>query len=144
MLFRSEGKVIKLVQQSPFRTAPFCDHFGLCGGCKWQHMTYDGQVQFKEKQVRDAMERIAKIKSPNISPILKAPEINFYRNKMEYTFTNKRYLLNEEMNIEGPKELNGLGFHIPEKFNKVVDIHTCFLQDKRADQIRLFVREFAK
>jgi len=139
-----EGRVTRILQSSPHRTEPFCEHFGICGGCKWQHMNYDAQLFFKEKQVRDNMERIAKIPHPPMSPIFHAPSSRYYRNKMEFTFTNKRYLLNEEMNSEGPKNMDGLGFHIPGKFNKVIDIHTCYLQDKRANDIRLFVRDFTK
>jgi 23S rRNA (uracil1939-C5)-methyltransferase len=139
-----EGRIARILTESPYRTTPFCEHFGICGGCKWQHMTYDAQILFKEKQVRDAMERIAKIVSPPISPILGAPGTTHYRNKMEFTFTNKRYLLTEEMHVEGEKDMDGLGFHIPGKFNKVLDLNDCHLQDNRANTIRLFVKAFTK
>jgi 23S rRNA (uracil1939-C5)-methyltransferase len=139
-----EGRIARMVQESPYRITPFCEHFGICGGCKWQHMTYDSQIQFKEKQVRDAMERIAKIPNPPVAPILGATGTIHYRNKMEFTFTNKRYLLEAEMLVEGDKDMDGLGFHIPGKFNKVLDLHRCYLQDKRADDIRLFVKTFTK
>ena len=139
-----EGRIARILTESPYRTTPFCEHFGICGGCKWQHMTYDAQIMFKEKQVRDAMERIAKIVSPPISPILGAPATTHYRNKMEFTFTNKRYLLSEEMHVEGEKDMDGLGFHIPGKFNKVLDLKECHLQDTRANTIRLFVKAFTK
>ncbi len=137
-----EGKAIKITRLSPWRAEPFCEHFGLCGGCKWQNLDYDAQIRFKEKLVRDAMERLAKIPAPPIDPILGAKNIKNYRNKMEFTFTNKRYLLKEEMDFEGERQMDGLGFHIPGKFNKVLDINICYLQDHRADEIRLFVRNF--
>ncbi len=139
-----EGRIIRMITPSPHRTEPFCEHFGICGGCKWQHMIYDGQLHFKEKQVRDAMERIAKITAPPLAPILGAPITTHYRNKMEFTFTNKRYLLNEEMHVQEEKDMDGLGFHIPGKFNKVLDLKQCYLQDARANNIRLFVRKFTK
>ena len=137
-----EGVVANIVQPGAYRSEPFCDHFGLCGGCKWQHMNYSAQLQFKEKQVRDAMIRLAKIPDALVLPIAGGVTDRYYRNKMEFTFTNKRYLLKEEMDHDGERQMNGLGFHIPGKFNKVLDIHTCYLQDQRADAIRKMVRDF--
>ncbi len=139
-----EGRIAKMLTESPNRAIPFCEHFGICGGCKWQHMKYDAQIFFKEKQVRDAMQRIDKIPVPPLSPILFAPQSTHYRNKMEFTFTNKRYLLTEEMNRDEVKDMDGLGFHIPGKFNKVLNLNQCYLQDTRANDIRLFVREFTR
>lgn len=138
-----EGRVFRIVEPSPHRDIPFCEHFGLCGGCKWQHMQYNAQIKFKEKLVRDVMQRIAKIPDPPVNPILGGPSTTHYRNKLEFTFTNKRYLLKEEMNEDFLKEMNGLGFHIPGKFNKVLDIHKCHLQDNRSNEIRNFVKSFA-
>ena len=138
-----EARVVNLVTPSPWRTTPVCEHFGLCGGCKWQNLEYQSQLQFKEKNVRDAMERIAKLESPVIEPIKGSEAIYEYRNKLEFTFTNKRYLLKEEMNDSGAHQMNGLGFHIPGKFNKVLDINDCHLQDQRSGEIRRFVRQFA-
>lgn len=137
-----EGRVIRVVTPSPFRDEPFCTHFGLCGGCKWQNLQYEAQLKFKEKVVRDAMQRIAKIEQPVIAPIIGGAQHKLYRNKMEYTFTNKRYLLKEEMESTEEKQMNGLGFHIPGKFNKVLHIHNCHLQDSRADDIRNFVHSY--
>jgi len=137
-----EGRVSELVKPSPWRTTPVCSHFGLCGGCKWQNLDYDAQLRFKEKVVRDAMERIAKIESPPINAIEGGEHITHYRNKLEFTFTNKRYLLKEEMDDTFEKQMNGLGFHIPGKFNKVLDIDICYLQDERSSLIRKFVRSF--
>ncbi len=139
-----EARILRIITPSPHRVEPFCQHFGICGGCKWQHMNYESQIHFKEKQVKDAMERIAKITDPPITQIQGAPLTTHYRNKMEFTFTNKRFLLSEEMQFEGEKNMDGLGFHIPGKFNKVLDLNQCYLQDARANTIRLFVRDFTK
>ena len=138
-----EARVVTITTPSPWRTTPVCEHFGLCGGCKWQQLDYQAQLRFKEKNVRDAMERIAKLESPEIKPIAGSKNIYQYRNKLEFTFTNKRYLLKEEMNADGVHQMNGVGFHIPGKFNKVLDINNCHLQDQRSDQIRRFVRQYA-
>ncbi len=138
-----EGVVDTIIQPSAYRQEPFCQHFGLCGGCKWQHMTYAAQIHFKEKQVHDAVQRLAKITDTSYNPVSGCDPDVFYRNKMEYTFTNKRYLLKDEMNDPEAKQMNGLGLHIPGKFNKVLHIETCFLQDKRADSIRKMVYDFA-
>lgn len=138
-----EGKLLNLKEPSPWRTTPDCSHFGICGGCRWQHLEYGAQLRFKEKMVIDAMQRIAHISDPPISPIAGSEAIFHYRNKLEFTFTDRRYLLHEEMDQQEDKELNGLGFHIPGKFNKVLDIHRCHLQDHRSDAIRNFVRDFA-
>ncbi len=139
-----EGRIERLVTPSPYRTEPFCEHFGICGGCKWQHMTYASQLQFKEKQVRDAMERLAKIPDPPMNSIRGAAATRYYRNKMEFTFTDRRYLLESEISDTREKEMNGLGFHIPGKFNKVLNLNHCYLQDAQADEIRLFVGNWTK
>lgn len=138
-----EARVVKITTHSPWRTTPVCEHFGLCGGCKWQQLEYSAQLRFKEKNVRDAMERIARLITPVIEPITGSKNIYQYRNKLEFTFTNKRYLLKEEMNDSGIHEMNGLGFHIPGKFNKVLNINNCHLQDGRSDEIRNFVKQYA-
>ena len=137
-----EARVTEIVEASPWRTDPFCIHFGLCGGCKWQNLQYEAQLRFKEKVVRDAMERLGKISNPPISPIAGGANTTHYRNKLEFTFTNKRYLLKEEMDDTFEKQMNGVGFHIPGKFNKVLDIYECHLQDDRSNFIRRFVRDF--
>jgi 23S rRNA (uracil1939-C5)-methyltransferase len=137
-----EARVVQMIEPSPWRIEPFCEHFGLCGGCKWQNLQYSAQLQFKEKVVRDAMERIAKLPKLNLNSIAGGANITHYRNKLEFTFTNKRYLLKEEMDDTFEKEMDGLGFHIPGKFNKVLNIHDCYLQDDRSNKIRLFIRDF--
>jgi 23S rRNA (uracil1939-C5)-methyltransferase len=138
-----EGKAIRIISHSPNRTEAVCSHFGICGGCKWQNLSYTTQLQFKEKHVHDAMQHIGGLKNVIIHPIIGSQPEYHYRNKLEFTFTSKRYLLKEEMNGDPVKQMNGLGFHIPGRFNKVMNIDQCYLQDERSDAIRNFVRETA-
>ncbi len=139
-----EGKVIRFHEYSADRVKPRCIHFGVCGGCKWQHLPYDLQLKYKEKQVRDNLMRIGKIELPDINPILGSKEIFMYRNKLEYTFSNKRWLTKEEVDsgTEFEKE-NALGFHIPGLFDKVLDITECHLQPEPSNSIKNAVREYA-
>jgi 23S rRNA (uracil1939-C5)-methyltransferase len=126
------------------RVKPFCEHFGTCGGCKWQHIPYKHQLAFKQREVLNNLQRIGKIELPEISPILASPEERFYRNKLEFTFSNKRWLSEEEMEAdEIIDDKNGLGFHIPGMFDKVIDISECHLQRQPSNDIRLAVRDFA-
>ncbi len=140
----AEGHIVNIIKPSEIRQDPFCQHFGVCGGCKWQHMPYSEQLKHKQQQVKDAMERIAKIPIPEINPILGSTRTLFYRNKLEFTFSNKCWLTFEEMKsgIEFT-DRNALGFHIPGAFDKVLDIKKCWLQDDISNQIRLFIREYA-
>ena len=140
----AEGHIVNLVKPSEVRCEPFCQHFGVCGGCKWQHLPYDEQLKYKQQQVKDAMERIAKIPIPEINPILGSANTQFYRNKLEFTFSNKCWLTFEEMRsgVEFP-DRNALGFHIPGAFDKVLDIKKCWLQDDISNEIRLFIRNYA-
>lgn len=131
-------------EYSKYRTQPFCKHFGVCGGCKWQHMSYEGQLAFKAQTVKNAMERIAKIDAGEIRPIMGSPTQEFYRNKMEFAFSSKRWLSREELEQENPVEVReGLGLHRPGAFDKVVDIQYCHLQDDYSNSIRNGVREYA-
>lgn len=139
-----EARLVRIKTLSPYRTEPFCEHFGVCGGCKWQNLQYESQLRYKEKQVRDAMTRIAKLENPVILPIQGSATIKHYRNKLDFSFTNKRFLLKEEMNHEGEKEMDGVGFHIPGKFNKVLDVLNCHLQEPLSDRIRNFIRDITK
>ena len=138
-----EAKMIKLEVPSPHRTVSPCEHFGTCGGCKWQHMDYKSQLSFKQKHVFDSLTRLAKVEFPEVKPILGAEEIYNYRNKLEYTFSAKKWLTVEE--IESGKEFNrnALGFHIPGSFDKILDIFNCHLQKEPSNAIRNSVREFA-
>jgi 23S rRNA (uracil1939-C5)-methyltransferase len=139
-----EGKVLKFHAYSPDRITPRCAHFGVCGGCKWQHLPYNLQLKFKEKQVRDNLIRIGKIEQPVLDPIIGSSEIYLYRNKLEYTFSNKRWLTREEVEsgTEFEKE-SALGFHIPGLFDKVLDIEECHLQPEPSNSIRNAVRKYA-
>ena len=139
-----EGRIHNLVKASEHRTDPFCEHFGVCGGCKWQHLNYDAQLQFKQKSVSDALQRLAKVDVSGMEPILGSKESHYYRNKLEYTFSDKRWLTDEDMkdNPEG-REMNALGYHIPGRFDKILDINHCYLQADPSNEIRNKVREYA-
>lgn len=134
----AEAHITRLVQPSDNRVEPKCRHFTICGGCKWQHLPYKEQLRWKQQQVEDAMTRIAKIEMPPLSPILGSENIWAYRNKMEYTFSNKKWRTWEE--VKSGKEFadfsNALGFHIPGAFDKVLHIEECILQDDLGNQIR--------
>ena len=139
-----EGRVVKFHEYSSDRIKPRCIHFGVCGGCKWQHLPYRLQLHYKEKQVRDNLTRIGKIELPEINPIIGSSEIFMYRNKLEYTFSDKRWLTKEEVvsDVKFEKE-DALGFHIPGLFDKVLDIEECHLQPKPSNSIKNAVRQYA-
>ncbi len=141
----AEAHILNMVKPSPLRTEPACIHFGTCGGCKWQHLPYPEQLKQKHTQVKDALERIGKIELPEINPVLGSQNIWGYRNKMEYTFSNKKWRTWEE--IKSGKDFedsdNGLGFHIPGAFDKVLHIDECHLQDDLGNRLRNFVYDFA-
>lgn len=139
----AEGKVMRIVEKSPNRVEPLCEHFGVCGGCKWQILPYADQIRYKEKQVVDNLTRLGKIELPEVSPILGSKKTEFYRNKLEFTFSNKRWLTEEQISSnESFDNMNGLGFHIPGAFDKVLDINKCWLQDDISNQIRNFIRQY--
>lgn len=140
-----EGKVVKIHKESDLRVKPECSHFGLCGGCKWQHLSYETQLHYKQKQVKDAIERIAKVPCAAFLPIIKSEKQYYYRNKLEYTFSNRRWLISLDATKEegGPDELNGLGFHLPGMFDKILDIDHCYLQRDPSNDIRLAVKDYA-
>lgn len=141
----AEAHIEKMIEPSPIRVAPRCEHFTICGGCKWQHLPYDEQLKFKQQQVEDALTRIAKVELPPISPILGSEKIWGYRNKMEYTFSNKKWRTWED--VKSGKEFtdspNALGFHIPGGFDKVYHIEECHLQDDLGNRIRNFIYDYA-
>lgn len=139
-----EGKIIKIHEPSEIRVTPQCKHFGICGGCKWQHLKYKEQLAIKEETVRNNLIRIGHLELPKITPILGAPESYHYRNKMEFSFSNQRWLTNEE--IAGQDALahrNGLGLHIPGRWDRVLDLQECLLQGAPSNDIRLSIRNFA-
>lgn len=139
------GKIIKFHKYSEHRVEPVCEHYGLCGGCKWQHIDYNFQLQFKQKQVKDALERIGHISINNMMPIIGADDIYFYRNKLEFTFCDFRWMPTGEFESEDKenRNLNGLGFHLPNMFDRVININKCHLQPDPSNSIRNFVKEYA-
>ena len=138
-----EGKVVKFSKYSGLRADPVCDHFGLCGGCKWQHLDYQHQIEAKRQQIIDNFERIGKLNFPVVNPIIASENTVSYRNKLEYTFSNKRWLSQEEIASEQVINRNGVGFHIPRQFDKIVDIQKCYLQKEPTNEIRNGLRNFA-
>ena len=141
----AEGRPLKFHGYSSQRVQPFCAHFGVCGGCQWQMLPYEKQLEYKQRQVRDNLQRIGKVALPEILPIAGATATKYYRNKMEYTFGNKRFLTKEEIhNPNISSEQDVLGFHARGLFDKIVDIQTCYLQAEPTNAIRLAVREFAR
>lgn len=139
----AEAVIENLHTSSQLRTDPFCQHFGTCGGCKWQHMQYDAQLLFKYKSVEAALQRLAKIDTTAMEPILGSAENKYYRNKLEYTFSNKRWLNKEDMDDVEGLELNALGFHVPSRFDKILDIQHCYLQAEPSNTLRNQVRNYA-
>lgn len=140
----AEAVVLNLVEASPDRVQPFCKHFGICGGCKWQHLLYQKQLFYKEKQVNDQLARIGKIQGFKTNPILASENEKFYRNKLEFTFSSRRWLLDNEPQFESnDPQLKGLGFHVKGMFDKVVDIEECYLQKEPSNQIRNAIKKFA-
>lgn len=165
----AEGRAIHFHSYSADRTNPFCGHFGLCGGCKWQMLPYEKQLEYKQREVEQNLKRIGRIELPALLPIVGAKQTKYYRNKLEYTFSNKRYLTREELlkrdeqrkklqeenqtdqlsdanastSGEGWEGAGALGFHVPRIFDKVIDIETCYLQQEPNNAIRNFVRDFA-
>ena len=137
------AEISKLIQSSPDREDPFCKHFGTCGGCKWQQMNYDAQLGFKQQQVKDAFDRIGKLEYKEIRPIIGSDKTRFYRNKLEFTFSNKRWLLPDENKEGDDLEMNAVGFHVPGRFDKVLDIQECHLQDDLSNRIRNHIRDYA-
>jgi 23S rRNA (uracil1939-C5)-methyltransferase len=145
----AEAVIETLHTASDLRTDPFCQHFGTCGGCKWQHMQYDAQLHFKQKNVEAALQRLAKVDTSAMEPILGSAENKYYRNKLEYTFSNKRWLnagdmANRDDMPEGEDlEMNALGFHVPLRFDKILDIQHCYLQAEPSNTLRNQVRGYA-
>lgn len=140
----AEAEAVTIHQYSDKRQEAFCQHFGECGGCKWQQVKYEEQLQFKYQQVVEQFRRVGKFEFPEPLPILGSEKTTHYRNKLEFSFSNKRWITQQEAVSE--KELNqepALGFHIPGRFDKILDIHTCYLQDHLSNEIRNFVRSYA-
>lgn len=141
----AEARVEKFIQYSADRVTPVCEHFGTCGGCKWQDLHYDKQLHFKQKYVYDAFTRIGKFEFPPLEPILKNNDAYFYRNKLEFSFSNKKWLTPEQMaSGEVIENKNGLGYHIAGMFDKILDIRNCYLQPEPSNSIRNAVKTYAQ
>lgn len=138
----AEARISRLIKPSEHRVDPFCDHFGVCGGCKWQHMDYDAQLTYKQKSVDNALGRLGNVDTSAMEPILPSRQTRYYRNKLEYTFSNKRWLSDID-NSDTAMDLNALGFHVPLRFDKILDIEHCHLQQDPSNAIRNGLREFA-
>ncbi|MCH7413602.1 23S rRNA (uracil(1939)-C(5))-methyltransferase RlmD [Belliella sp. R4-6] len=138
-----EGEAIKFHEFSKDRIDPFCSHFGTCGGCKWQHINYDLQKTYKRQQVVDQFTRIGKVEIPEVQPIIGSANTQYYRNKLDFTFSNNRWLTREEIDSGAEFERNALGFHIPKMFDKIVDIEHCYLQGNISNDVRNELRKFA-
>lgn len=147
----AEAKVLRLIHASDKRAKAACEHSGVCGGCKWQNMEYTWQLHYKQKHAYDCLQRIAKMPLPELTPILPSATSFYYRNKLEYTFSNKKWLTLEEIQNksivfgeeENQESRNALGFHIPKMFDKILDIQHCHLQGDPSNAIRLFIKKYA-
>ncbi len=142
----AEGKAVKIKELSKERVTPFCIHFGVCGGCKWQMLPYEKQLEYKEQETKDAFRRIGKLTDVPVFTIIGAEETIHYRNKLEFTFSNKKYLPDEELKALGDDEWPGgaLGYHVPRLYDKIIDIYECWLMDDVNNAIRNCLREYAK
>ncbi len=139
-----EGYVTQYHKLSDKRVEPFCSHFGTCGGCKWQSLPYSEQLFYKQREVENNLKRIGKVDLPSIMPIIGSEKDRFYRNKLEFTFSNKRWLHADEMQVEEDSiDRYGLGFHVPRMFDKVLDIEKCYLQEEPSNSIRLAIKKYA-
>ncbi|MEO5910200.1 MAG: 23S rRNA (uracil(1939)-C(5))-methyltransferase RlmD [Pelobium sp.] len=140
----AEAKIANLITPSPDRVDAFCEHFGVCGGCKWQHMNYSAQLKYKNKSVLDALQRLGGLEVAHAENILPSAQDKYYRNKLEYTFSNKRWLTDLDGEITDEKDLNALGFHVPLRFDKILEINHCYLQADPSNELRNTISEFAK
>ncbi|WP_089320813.1 23S rRNA (uracil(1939)-C(5))-methyltransferase RlmD [Pontibacter ummariensis] len=139
-----EAVPVAFREYSELRVEPFCQHFGVCGGCKWQHISYETQLHYKQKQVKDNLERIGKVTLPEFDPILGSEKTKYYRNKLEYTFSGNGWLTDEQIKSGEEFDRNALGFHIPGRFDKILDIEHCYLQPAPSNAVRLEVRDYAR
>ena len=140
----AEAKITNLVKSSFDRVDAFCSHFGVCGGCKWQHMDYAAQLKYKQKSVLDALQRLAGLEVAHAEEILPSAQDKYYRNKLEYTFSNKRWLTTLDGEINDDTEMNALGFHVPLRFDKILEINHCYLQADPSNDLRNRISAFAK
>ncbi len=140
----SEANVVNLIKESPDRIAAFCEYFGICGGCKWQYLPYEKQLYYKQKQVADQFKRIGHLRFPEIMPVIGSKNETLYRNKLEFSFSNKLWLSGEEIKTgKAIHQSNALGFHIPGLFDKIIDIEKCWLQPEPSNAVRNYIRDYA-
>ena len=139
----AEGEVVRFIEYSKVRATPFCQHFGVCGGCKWQNLPYEEQLKFKQQQVYDQLTRIGKVELPEFRPILGSVKTQEYRNKLDFGCANKRYLTKEEIKVNSEKMVPAIGFHITGAFDKILPIEKCWLMDDLQNQIRNEIRDYA-
>lgn len=138
------GRIDRLIDPSNLRIEPFCEHFYTCGGCRWQHVSYEQQLKFKHQIVQESFSRIAKVNFPTIPSVVGSEKTTYYRNKLEYTFSNNRWLTKEQINSKNQYDKeHALGFHVPKFYDKIVDIQHCYLQEDPSNAIRLAIREYA-
>jgi len=141
----AEAITTRIVKPSPDRIPAFCQHFGTCGGCKWQDLSYPKQLEYKQQQVIDNLERLGGLTLPSVTPIMASQGMQYYRNKLEFSFCNSRWFTKEEVaNDQRGEDKNALGFHIPMRFDRVLDIRECYLQPEPSNSIRNFFREHAR
>lgn len=141
----AEARALRITTPAPDRVVPFCKHFGICGGCKWQMLPYEKQLQYKQQEAEQNLKRIGKVELPEIMPIIGCGNSTHYRNKLEFTFSNKRFLTSDEIGSENVvAQQDALGFHVPRIFDKVIDIFECYLMDDVNNKIRNTIRDFAK
>lgn len=139
-----EGRIVKLKKPSEHRLEPFCEHFGVCGGCRWQPLPYEMQLQAKQQQVYDQLTRIGHLQVPEFEPIIGSEKTVFYRNKLEFSASDRRWILSgENTELLDDKDKAGLGFHVGKFFDKVLDIKRCWLQPEPSNEIRLFIKDYA-
>ncbi len=136
----------KYITYSKERVSPFCIHFGICGGCKWQMLPYEKQLEYKEQEVKDVIKRIGKLNDVPVLPIIGSEKTTHYRNKLEFTFSNKKYLTHDELKVLGEDEWPGgaVGYHVPKLYDKIIDIRECWLMDDVNNIIRNTLKEFAE
>ncbi len=140
-----EGKVVRFHTYSRLRTEPFCQHFGQCGGCRWQDLKYTDQLHYKQQEVSDNLNRIGQLELPPVNPIRASANERYYRNKLEFTFSNRRWLSADEINSGDEfTDRNGLGFHVPGMFDKVIDLEECHLQPEPSNIIRQEIRDYSR
>lgn len=138
-----EGEPVKFHEYSKERIEPFCSHFGVCGGCKWQHINYELQKTYKRQQVLDQFQRIAKVSIPEVMPTIGSEKTRYYRNKLDFTFSNKKWLTLDQIRSDEEFDRNALGFHIPKMFDKIVDVDHCYLQGNISNDVRNELQAFA-